>query len=91
MIKLMSLSERESNRRILVVDDESDVLEFLRMYLEPLGWEVTIALSVADAVGELEKRPYFCVLTDIAMPDMDGYEFLNLINEKHITSDSYDR
>ena len=87
MTKLMSLSERENNRRILVVDDESDVLEFLRMYLESLGWEVIVALSVADAVGELEKRPYFWVLTDIAMPDMDGYEFLNLINEKHITSE----
>jgi two-component system, sensor histidine kinase SagS len=83
----MSLSERESNRRILVVDDEVDVLEFLRMYLESLGWEVTTALSVAEAEGALEKRPYFCVLSDIAMPDMDGYEFMKLINEKHIASE----
>jgi DNA-binding NtrC family response regulator len=82
----MSLSEKENNRRILVVDDEADVLEFLRMYLESLGWEVTTAPSAAEAVRELERQPYFCVLTDIAMPDMDGYEFMCLIIEKHIAS-----
>ena len=82
----MSLSEKENNRRILVVDDESDVLEFLRMYLESLGWEVTTVPAAGEAVRELEQRHYFCVLTDIAMPDMDGYEFMNLINEKQIAS-----
>jgi CheY-like chemotaxis protein len=67
----MNSSEKESNRRILVVDDEADVLEFLKMDLEPLGWEVVTALSAAEAVRKLERRPYFCVLSDIAMPDMD--------------------
>jgi CheY-like chemotaxis protein len=83
----MNSSEKESNRRILVVDDEADVLEFLKMDLEPLGWEVVTALSAAEAVRKLERRPYFCVLSDIAMPDMDGYEFMNLIQEKQIPSE----
>ncbi|MBN2188370.1 MAG: response regulator [Chitinispirillaceae bacterium] len=83
----MSLSEKENNRRILVVDDEADVLEFLRMDLEPLGWEVATALSAAEAVRELESRDYFCVLSDIAMPDMDGYEFMSLLQEKKIPSE----
>jgi len=83
----MSSSEKERNRRILVVDDEADVLEFLRMFLESLGWEAATAPSAAEAVRELERNPYFCVLSDIAMPDMDGYEFMNLINEKRITSE----
>lgn len=83
----MSSSEKEKNRRILVVDDEADVLEFLRMFLESLGWEASTALSAAEAVRALEKSPFFCVLSDIAMPDMDGYEFMNLIDEKRITSE----
>jgi DNA-binding NtrC family response regulator len=82
----MNLSGKESNHRILVVDDEADVCEFLKMYLESLGWEVTTALSVSDAMRELEGRSYFLVLTDIAMPDMDGYEFMCAIDEKHIDS-----
>jgi two-component system, sensor histidine kinase SagS len=82
----MSLSERERNRRILVVDDEADVLEFLRMYLESLGWEVVTAHSVGDAQRELSSRAFFLVLTDIAMPDMDGYEFMCYITEQRILS-----
>jgi two-component system, sensor histidine kinase SagS len=83
----MSSSEKESNRRILVVDDEADVLEFLKMDLESAGWEVSTAVSAAEGVRELERRPYFCVLSDIAMPDMDGYEFMNLLTERRITSE----
>ena len=83
----MSSSEKERNRRILVVDDEADVLEFLRMFLESLGWEAATAPSAGDAVRELERHQYFCVLSDIAMPDMDGYEFMNIISERHIPSE----
>ena len=83
----MSSSEKEKNRRILVVDDEADVLEFLRMFLESLGWEAATVPSAAEAVRELEHQPYFCVLSDIAMPDMDGYEFMSLISEKRIMSE----
>jgi two-component system, sensor histidine kinase SagS len=82
----MNLSERKNNHRILVVDDEVDVQAFLRTYLEALGWEITTVSSVADAMNELEQGSYFLVLTDIAMPDMDGYEFMCAINEKHINS-----
>jgi DNA-binding NtrC family response regulator len=83
----MNSSGKENNRRILVVDDEADVIEFLRMDLEALGWEVATALSAGDALRELEGRPCFCVLSDIAMPDMDGYEFMNTINERHIMTE----
>jgi two-component system, sensor histidine kinase SagS len=82
----MSYSIKEKNKRILVVDDEVDVLDFLKIYLESLGWEVTIAGTTRLAFNELEKRTYFLVLTDIAMPEMDGYEFINQIRELNIPS-----
>jgi DNA-binding NtrC family response regulator len=73
------ISSKEKNRRILVVDDEVDVLEFLRIYLETMGWEVTASSTVEQAFEYLAQRAYFLVITDIAMPDMDGYEFINAI------------
>jgi DNA-binding NtrC family response regulator len=76
-------SSTEKNKRILVVDDEVDVLEFLRIYLESLDWEVTTVSTTQQAFEELDSKPYFLVLTDIAMPDMDGYEFINKIKEKN--------
>jgi DNA-binding NtrC family response regulator len=82
----MSSAIKEKNKRILAVDDEEDVLEFLKIYLESLGWEVTTISSTAEAFKELETKSYFLVLTDIAMPDMDGYEFISKIKEKNIPS-----
>lgn len=82
----MSLSAKEKNHRVLVVDDETDVLGFLKMYLESLGWEVTTAPSVADALRELSAGRFFLVLSDIAMPDMDGYEFVSTIRNNGVTS-----
>jgi two-component system, sensor histidine kinase SagS len=82
----MSSSIKEKNSRILVVDDEIDVLDFLKIFLESHGWEVTTISSTAEAFKELETRSYFLVLTDIAMPEMDGYEFISKIKEKQIPS-----
>ena len=82
----MDCLQKEINRRILAVDDEVDVLEFLKMLLESHGWEVTTVSSTAEAFTILEQKVFFLVLTDIAMPDMDGYEFISRIREKGIPS-----
>ena len=83
----MSSSIKEKNNRILVVDDEVDVLDFLKIYLESLGWEVTTVSTTDDAFKELDKQAFFLVLTDIAMPEMDGYEFISKIKDKQIPSE----
>ncbi|NLP01323.1 MAG: response regulator [Fibrobacter sp.] len=83
----MNSSIKEKNNRILVVDDEVDVLDFLKIYLESLGWEVTTVSTTDDAFKELDKQAYFLVLTDIAMPEMDGYEFISKIKDKQIPSE----
>jgi DNA-binding NtrC family response regulator len=82
----MNFLEKSQNKRILVVDDETDVLEFLKIYLESLDWEVVTAASTSRAFEELEKQPFFLVLTDIAMPEMDGYEFVSKIKERKFPS-----
>jgi CheY-like chemotaxis protein len=83
----MSFSEKQKNNRILIVDDEADVLDFLKIYLESQGWEITAAASTAQAFELLGRRPYFLVITDIAMPDMDGYEFVAKLKEGNVGSE----
>jgi len=78
-------SSKEKNKRILAVDDEVDVLDFLKIYLETMGWEVTTASSVAQAFEELAAQEFFLVVTDIAMPELDGYEFISAIKAQGYT------
>jgi len=83
----MNYLQKENSNRILAVDDEEDVLDFLKIFLSSLGWRVTIAGSVTQAFEALQREAFFLVLTDIAMPEMDGYEFIASIREKRIPSE----
>ena len=83
----MNSSEKEWNKHVLVVDDELDVLDFLKLYLSGLGWEVSIASTIDEAFKMLENESFFLVITDIAMPEMDGHEFINKLQDRHIFSE----
>jgi two-component system, sensor histidine kinase SagS len=80
------LLQKEPNKRILIVDDEADVLDFLKIYLGSLGWDVTLASSTAEAFALLETTSFFLVITDIAMPEMDGYEFIGNLKTMNVPS-----
>lgn len=63
-----------SKYRILLVDDESDVLEFLSYNLRKEGFVVSTALNGREAIARaLEEQPHLIVL-DVMMPEMDGIE-----------------
>jgi two-component system, sensor histidine kinase SagS len=83
----MNYSEKKYNKRLLIVDDEIDVLDFLKIYLSSLGWEVTTASTIPKAFEELDANVFFLVITDIAMPEMDGHEFISKLREKKIPSE----
>jgi CheY-like chemotaxis protein len=61
-------------KRILVVDDNRDSAESLRMLLEFLGADVRVAFDGASALRALDGYEPAVVFLDIGMPDMDGYE-----------------
>ena len=82
----MSFLKKKRNRNILIVDDETDVLDLLKIYLESHSWKVVTVSSPSEAFGQLQKKAFFLILTDIAMPDLDGYEFITKIEEKRIPS-----
>lgn len=71
-----------SNAKILVVDDEPDTLELIRLVLESGGFKVIPASSGVEALKILETVRPALVLLDIMMPDMDGWEVFRKIKEK---------
>jgi two-component system NtrC family sensor kinase len=66
-------------RRILVVDDESDVLKLLTDLLQIEGFAVDTAKSGADALSRLEQAEYDALLVDLRMPLVTGVELLDEI------------
>ncbi|MBE9120441.1 MULTISPECIES: response regulator transcription factor [Microcoleaceae] len=61
--------------RILVVDDEEDCQTVLAMYLESQGYRVECATSGIEALSIFENAPPDLVISDVMMPEMDGFEF----------------
>jgi DNA-binding NtrC family response regulator len=72
------------NKKILIVDDESDMLELLKRSLEPdLNCRIATASSGKDALEMIAKQEFDLVLADIKMPRMDGLELLELIKRDY--------
>ncbi len=60
-------------KKILLVDDEKDIVEFLKYNLEQESFEVVVGYNGEDALDKLNQKPDLVIL-DIMMPKMDGYE-----------------
>ena len=68
-----------ANIRVLVVDDEADSRDFLAFVLEQAGAEVTAAASASVALQILSQSKPDILLSDIGMPEMDGYMFMRQV------------
>jgi PAS domain S-box-containing protein len=67
--------------RILIVDDEPDTREFMRVLLEINGADVTVATSALDALNKLIKSPPEILISDLGMPEMDGYQLISEVRQ----------
>src|SRR5439155_905027 len=67
---------RRDGLRILVVEDDADARLLLKDSLEALGAVVQIAASVQDAIETFEREPPHVLVSDIRLPDDDGYTLL---------------
>ena len=68
--------------RILVCDDERDIVNALKIYLEAEGHEVVTAYTGTEALAALEREEVHLVLLDIMMPEMDGIAAMARIRER---------
>jgi len=74
-----------SNQRILVVDDEKQIVEVLKMYLERDSFRVSTASDGAAALAAFESQPPDLVLLDLMLPQVDGLEVFRRLRAKYST------
>ncbi|MBL1178947.1 ATP-binding response regulator [Pantanalinema sp. GBBB05] len=70
-----------SSIKILIVDDEPDTRELVAFILEQQGAQVTVATSAHEAVLILPQAKPDILLSDIGMPDMDGYMLIQRVRQ----------
>jgi len=71
------------DRRILVVDDEERMVRFIRLNLEHDGFQVFEAFNGKQAIDKIRSNLPDLVLLDVMMPDIDGFEVLEMIRESN--------
>jgi CheY-like chemotaxis protein len=65
--------------RVLLVEDSVDVLSYLKIGLEYEGYEVEAFLDAPTALQAITERPPDVIVSDLGMPVMDGFEFLQRV------------
>lgn len=75
------MTEFNDRRRILVVDDEERMVRFIRLNLEHDGYQVSEAFNGKQAIQKLRDVLPDLILLDIMMPDLDGFEVLEMVRE----------
>lgn len=67
--------------KILICDDEEKILNVLKEYCIYNGYEVDMATNGLEALDKVEKNNYDCIIIDIMMPEMDGFEAIKVIRK----------
>ncbi|MES2388228.1 MAG: response regulator [Bacteroidota bacterium] len=70
-------------RQAMVVDDNETNLQILSTQLTRLGMQVDVFNNVPDALKTLELRNYDIVISDMLMPELDGFDFIKALREKY--------
>jgi len=73
----------EGRRLILIVDDDARLREFVRVNLEMEGYSVREASNAEEGLTALEDEPPDLILLDVMMPQVDGWEMLQRVQERH--------
>jgi len=73
----------EGRRLILIVDDDDRLREFVRVNLEMEGYSVREASSAEEGLSALDDEPPDLILLDVMMPQVDGWEMLRRVHERH--------
>ena len=69
------------NTRILLVDDDEDALDLMRMLLRTQGAEVVGVADAGAALRELENARFDLLISDLGMPETDGYDLIKKVRQ----------
>jgi CheY-like chemotaxis protein len=75
-------------RRVLIVDDEPDIVFLLSALVEDAGWKALPACGPDEALRRAAAEPIDLVLCDICMPGMDGIELLGELRARRLIGDA---
>lgn len=70
-------------KKILIIDDDKDLRDYISDILTEKGFEVVTAINGKDGLSKLDKSDFDLVITDIQMPELDGVGFYQLALKKH--------
>jgi CheY-like chemotaxis protein len=71
---------------VLVVDDSSFLRARIRQILDPEGYNLVEAKSGLAALEEIEKCEFACIVTDLAMPELDGFGLLEELRRRRLAT-----
>ena len=74
-------------KKVLIVDDEEIIRKFLRINLLKLGYEVKEAMDGVQALEQLGKNTYDLLISDVLMPNKNGWEVLKAVRSNPKTKD----
>ncbi len=72
-----------TNARILVIDDDPAICLLMRKLLSRRGYDVVATADAQHGLALLEREPIDLLITDVVMPDADGFEILQSVQKKH--------
>jgi two-component system response regulator VicR len=79
------MNKNNTPKKVLVVDDEPDTLELVKLVLESADFDAIIVNNGMEALARIDDEKPDLVLLDIMMPDMDGWDVFRKIKERNPT------
>ena len=70
-----------SSLRVFLVENHEDTVRYMRLYLEQLGYEVSIAANMTTALREIPNSNCDVLISDIGLPDGDGWQLMENLGE----------
>lgn len=77
------LRGKKLSKKILIVDDEEEILAFMSRFLKRLDIDAVVAVSGEEALEKYKQEPFDCVFLDVHLTGISGVEVLRKIKEKN--------